>query len=221
MLYSWTGKPYRSKQRDVAPIIVEETCRVWIHHDKDGGIYYSRGQLWVTEGFDSPEDMAEWFRAVVPCGQDVPKRLMRFRLANRQGHQSHPMKDTDMKNDIEEPKDSIEAQTPGGVGLGEPAGYACVYVPQWQEKLGWKLFPNSYTEMPGIPKMKDCLVCYVTVHLSWLDRLRMLISGKLEVTAKTTTENVIGENFTNTGVSVRPPAWLDRHNDQGGQPRSG
>lgn len=81
MLYNWTGKPYRSKQRDVAPIIVEETSRVWIHHDKDGGVYYSHGQLWVTEGFDSAEDMAEWFRAVVPRGQDAPKRLMRFRLA--------------------------------------------------------------------------------------------------------------------------------------------
>lgn len=41
----------------------------------------------------------------------------------------------------------------------------------------------------------------------------MLISGKLEVTAKTATENVIGANVTATGVSVIPPTWLQRHND--------
>jgi hypothetical protein len=79
MLYVWTDKPYRSKQHNIRQVIVEETCRVWIHHHKDGGIYYSHGQLWVTEGFNSAEDMAEWFRAVVPRGQDVPKTLMRFR----------------------------------------------------------------------------------------------------------------------------------------------
>ncbi len=40
----------------------------------------------------------------------------------------------------------------------------------------------------------------------------MLISGKLDVTAKTATENVIGANVTATGVSVIPPTWLQRHN---------
>ena len=97
------------------------------------------------------------------------------------------------------------------VALPQPCS-ALAYVPQWQENLGWKLFPNSYTEMPEIPDMRDGLVCGITVTLSWLDRLRILISGKMEVTAKTATENVIGANVTATGVSVRPPAWLDRQN---------
>lgn len=84
MLYNWSGKPYRSKQIDVAVVVVEETFRVWVQHGKDGKVGYSRGQLWVTEGFGSREEMDDWFRAVVPCGQDMPKTLMRFCLLNTQ-----------------------------------------------------------------------------------------------------------------------------------------
>jgi hypothetical protein len=98
--------------------------------------------------------------------------------------------------------------------LPASAGYAWVYVPQWHEKLGWKLFPSHHIDLPEMPNRKDGLICHVTVQLSWLDRLRMLISGKLEVTAKTATENVIGANVTATGVSVIPPTWLRRHNDK-------
>jgi hypothetical protein len=102
--------------------------------------------------------------------------------------------------------------------LAPVAGYV-EYVPQWQEKLGWKLYPASHVDMPDVPNMHDCLVCRVTVHLSWIDRLRTLISGRMEVSTKTATENVIGKHVTASGVSVRPPTWLDRRNAQGETPR--
>lgn len=117
---------------------------------------------------------------------------------NVQRTETHPTEIMNTPNDDQTTEEQIEAKERGREGLGEPAGYALVYVPQWQEKLGWKLFPNTYTEMPEMPDMKDGLVCGITVTLSWLDRLRMLVSGKLEVTAKTATENVIGANVTAT-----------------------
>lgn len=88
--------------------------------------------------------------------------------------------------------------------------HCMVYVPQWQEKIGWKLFPNVYVETPEMDGMKDVMVCRTQAHLSFIDRIRTLISGKVEITTKTVTQNVIGETVTACGVSVRPPSWLDR-----------
>jgi len=108
--------------------------------------------------------------------------------------------------------ETVQSPADSPTDLGASDCYALVYVPQWQEKLGWKLFPSNHIDLPEMPNRKDGLICHVTVQLSWLDRLRMLISGKLDVTAKTATENVIGANVTATGVSVIPPTWLQRHN---------
>lgn len=88
--------------------------------------------------------------------------------------------------------------------------HCMVYVPQWQEKLGWKLFPGNYIEWPEMPDGKDAIIHNVEVRLSLVDRFRALISGKLEVVVKTATENVIGETATNSGVTVCPPWYLDR-----------
>lgn len=85
------------------------------------------------------------------------------------------------------------------------------YVPQWQEKIGRKLFPNVHIDFPETKfKAEDGISITTTVMLSWLDRIRTLVSGKLQVTAKTTTENEIGKYVTSSSVSVRPPSWLDR-----------
>lgn len=84
------------------------------------------------------------------------------------------------------------------------------YIPQWQEKIGRKLFPASYIEWPEMEGAKDGLHCDITVELSMLDRIRVLFSGKLEVTAKTATENLLGAHKTVTGVRVLPPFYLDR-----------
>lgn len=79
MFYNWTGLPYRSKQKDVACIVVWDTWPLLIRHDLDGGMHYSRCQLWITEGFSSPEEMDAWFRIKIKPGTpQVRKHLMSF-----------------------------------------------------------------------------------------------------------------------------------------------
>lgn len=87
MLYNWSGAAYRSKQIDVAPIVVKSVELIHITRRFDGDMIYSYGpmrdgRIHETEGFESRAEMDEWFRALVKPGQTVTKALMRFRLAN-------------------------------------------------------------------------------------------------------------------------------------------
>ena len=86
MLYNWSGAAYRSKQIDVAPVIVEETCEIRIFHDHLGITYAKSMQpgcpLYQSEGFESRDAMDDWFRQLVKPWQSVTKHLMRFRLLN-------------------------------------------------------------------------------------------------------------------------------------------
>jgi hypothetical protein len=89
MLYNWSGLPYRSKQIDVAPVIVESVHRIVITRFNDTGMGYgdycplpSHRQLWETEGFDSREQMNEWFRSALKKSTVSEKVLMRFSLLN-------------------------------------------------------------------------------------------------------------------------------------------
>lgn len=95
MLYNWTGAPYRSKQRDVAAIVVQGFWPIEIAHHADGSMTYSHGmenakRLHETEGFPSREAMDEWFRKIVKPGQIARMTLMRFRLATRQERKDDP-----------------------------------------------------------------------------------------------------------------------------------
>ena len=85
MLYNWSGAAYRSKQTDVAAIIVQGFWPIDIAHSADGTMRYACGMenakpLHETEGFTSRDEMDEWFRKIVKPGQTVRKTLMRFRL---------------------------------------------------------------------------------------------------------------------------------------------
>ncbi len=91
MLFRWSGKPYRSKQIEIAPVIVEETGSIHITHREDGGMIYAgfihqnfdliKGtRLHESEGFESRAEMDDWFRPLVKPGQTVTKALMRFSL---------------------------------------------------------------------------------------------------------------------------------------------
>ena len=91
MLYNWSGAAYRSKQIDVAAIIVEEVQPIEIDMPEFGEpAYYPRKldcgcPLWISEGFDSQDSMDSWFYKVVKTGQTATKSLMKFRLLNAQG----------------------------------------------------------------------------------------------------------------------------------------
>lgn len=80
MFYNWRGLPYRSKQTDVAPIMVQDVWPMRIRHELGGGMHYTRFHLWETEGFSSPEEMDAWFRPAILRGTQVRKHLMRFTL---------------------------------------------------------------------------------------------------------------------------------------------
>lgn len=88
MLYNWSGAAYRSKQIDVAAIIVEEVQPIDIDMPDFGEPCYTPRKLdcgcplWISEGFASQDDMDSWFYRVVKTGQSVTKHLMRFRLLN-------------------------------------------------------------------------------------------------------------------------------------------
>lgn len=85
MLYNWSGAAYRSKQIDVAAVIVTAAISIDISRDDEGNMTFSEimglgRQLWETEGFNSRVELDDWFRPLVKPGQTVTKALMRFRL---------------------------------------------------------------------------------------------------------------------------------------------
>lgn len=87
MLYHWSGKPYRSKQTNVAAIIVQGYWPIRITRHKDDTMSYTYGmehpkQLHETEGFNSRAELDAWFRPMVEPDQTITKILMRIRLAN-------------------------------------------------------------------------------------------------------------------------------------------
>jgi len=86
MLYNWSAAAYRSKQIDVAPVIVKGFWTIWITHRDDGGMIYAYGRchdtpLHSTEGFASRAEMDAWFRPLVKPGQTVQKTLMLFSMS--------------------------------------------------------------------------------------------------------------------------------------------
>lgn len=94
------------------------------------------------------------------------------------------------------------------------SNYCVAYNSTFLERIGWKLFPSKHCEMPP-PKegclMGDGLVCRTEVQLSIIDRLRALVSGRVRVETKTSTENVLGWNSTNAVGFVAAPFFLDPH----------
>lgn len=63
----------------------------------------------------------------------------------------------------------------------------------WREKLRYRLYPSMPCPLPSAPAaFADCVVVTTHVGLDWLDRLRVLVSGKLKVETRTVTENVVG-----------------------------
>ena len=92
------------------------------------------------------------------------------------------------------------------------SGNACLtYTPTLREKIGRKLFPpgwHNYPE-PDFP-VKDCLVCDTVTDFSFVDRVRILFSGRVYTRTRTDTENEIGKHVTAATVIIRPPACLIR-----------
>ena len=85
------------------------------------------------------------------------------------------------------------------------------YVPTILEKIGWRLFPSRLPDDPDPEnKAKDMVITRTTVDLSFADRIRILISGRIVVEARTATENVVGGTRSVSCANVKPPAILRR-----------
>lgn len=109
MLYSWSGDAYRSKQIDVAAIIVAEVRTIKIQHLRNGELRFLPGHfsvpwrkeapewedrwLFETEGFATADELHAWFRPLVKRGQTVEKTLMLFRRSNVVHEPHAPKKD--------------------------------------------------------------------------------------------------------------------------------
>lgn len=87
MLYSWSGKPYRSPHKNVCAISVIVAQPIEITQGIDGTMHYdypANYQLWQAEGFDSQNEMDEWFRKIVKPGKTITRHLMRFAVIAHQ-----------------------------------------------------------------------------------------------------------------------------------------
>lgn len=87
--------------------------------------------------------------------------------------------------------------------------FAMVYKPTWIDRLRWKLFPVERCEIPDIPA-RDCVIVRSRYRLSLLARLRVLISGRIEVETKTATENIVGACESASCLNVKAPRFMDR-----------
>lgn len=96
MLFSWEDKPYRSKHKDLAVITVQAIYPITISRSASNVLAYSYSSregscsemsifskpLFQVEGFDSAEQMDEWFTKLLIKDESINQFLMLFSLCN-------------------------------------------------------------------------------------------------------------------------------------------
>lgn len=69
----------------------------------------------------------------------------------------------------------------------------------WRDRLRHRLLPTRYCSLPDAPATyQDCVVIRTVASLSLIDRLRVLVTGKLTIQTKTVTEHVVGACATSS-----------------------
>lgn len=69
----------------------------------------------------------------------------------------------------------------------------------WKDRLRFKLFPYPHCELPEAPAIfKDILEVRVDVGFSAVDRLRVLLTGKVRVRARVVCENKVGRSISSS-----------------------
>jgi len=75
-----------------------------------------------------------------------------------------------------------------------------------KERLAFWLFPKDYKALPQAPfTHKDVLTTRIICHFGIIDRLRILVSGRTFVEARTVCENEVGDCKTASTVFVLSP----------------
>lgn len=69
--------------------------------------------------------------------------------------------------------------------------------PSVKQRLLNKLFPYTPCFVPEAPSdFKDCVITKTRSSLGALDRIRVLVTGKIEVECKTVTQHIVGQTFS-------------------------
>lgn len=96
MLFSWEDKPYRSKHKDLAVVVVQAILPIAISRSTSNALTYSYSNrkgsclemsifgkpLFEAEGFDSADQMDAWFAKLVKKGESINQFIMLFNLCN-------------------------------------------------------------------------------------------------------------------------------------------
>lgn len=84
--------------------------------------------------------------------------------------------------------------------------------PSWRERLRRSLFPAEFCPLPEDERLAkgkgDVLFTNVTVVCGLRGRLQFLLSGRMEIAARTVTEHELGFNKTAAVSFVDSPRWL-------------
>jgi hypothetical protein len=78
----------------------------------------------------------------------------------------------------------------------------------WLQRLGIKLFPSKYCELPEMEYTGDYVVSYTEIEVSFIDRIKLLFSGRCKTIVKTATEHTVGKTMSNSTFYVEPPKFL-------------
>lgn len=108
-----------------------------------------------------------------------------------------------MKNQIE-PSNKDSSPT-----LAVGACYTLDSRPLWRRLLT-KIWPWKHQEVGDLPTWaQDAIYCENRVELSFSDRLRVLVSGRVRVRSCTLTENKPGRVETTSIAHPLPPSWIE------------
>ena len=71
----------------------------------------------------------------------------------------------------------------------------------WRDKLRSKIFPFIPCPIPeSPPSFQDVVITKCRSDLSLIDRLRVLITGKVETETRIVTENMVGQHRSNSVI---------------------
>jgi hypothetical protein len=83
-----------------------------------------------------------------------------------------------------------------------------------KERFIFWLFPKDYKALPKAPAThKDVLTVRTICVFGFIDRLRILISGRTFVETRTVCENEVGNNATAVSMFVLSPWDTDDYHD--------
>lgn len=95
--------------------------------------------------------------------------------------------------------------------MSDNNGQVLAFSPTARQKLGRRLFPAAYSE-PLEPSSgfepSDQIFLRVDTYLSWPDRLRLLVSGKVRVDARVVTQQAVGQHAAVSSFNILPPNCL-------------